>query len=282
MPIENIPEIYLKGKSENPDLFVYDFKMNNDVVNSKVNLGMNMFSFLQVGKKQVHFAETSVAVNKDQSLLLKKGNWLWTELLDADAIYFCKLFFFSEKTLIDFLEKHSEYYQIAKEEIPYFIIRNDTYITSYLNSLSTISEVPTVFMENLLSVKFEELMLYLLQKYGKKFDLYLHSLIKNEISHFKKVIESKIHSNLKLEEIAFLCNMSLSTFKRHFMKEYKVSPGKWLQEKRLQKARKILIEGSLKPSDIYLDFGYNNLSNFSAAFKNKFGVSPTKVSNLKA
>lgn len=276
MSIENIPTSYLKDRNENPDLFVYDFKMTNDVVKSKVNLEMNMFSFLQVGKKQVHFAGTSVAVNKDQSLLLKKGNWLWTELLDTEAIYYCKLFFFSEEKLKGFLEKHSKT-KIIKNEIPYFIIRNDSYITSYLNSLSTISEAPTVFMENLLSVKFEELMLYLLQKYGNKFELYLHSLIIKETSPFKKIVESKIHSNLKLEEIAFLCNMSLSTFKRHFIKEYNTSPGKWLQDKRLQKAKDTLEKGHLKPSDIYLDFGYNNLSNFSIAFKNKFGISPSEI-----
>ena len=82
MPIENIPEIYIENKKGPTDLFVYDLKMTNDIVKSKVNLGMNMFSFLQVGKKQVHFEGTSVEVNKDQSLLLKKGNWLWTELLD--------------------------------------------------------------------------------------------------------------------------------------------------------------------------------------------------------
>ena len=237
MPIENIPEIYIKDKKESPDLFVYDFKMTNDVVKSKVNLGMNMFSFLQVGKKQVHFAGTSVAVNKDQSLLLKKGNWLWTELLDTETIYYCKLFFFSEKKLKEFLEKHTENKETVKDEIPYFIIGNDAYITSYLNSLSTISKAPTVFMENLLAVKFEELMLYLINKYGDTFKLYLQSLIVKETSPFKKIVESKIHSNLKLEEIAFLCNMSLSTFKRHFIKEYKVSPGKWLQDKRLKKAK---------------------------------------------
>ena len=278
MSIENIPEIYIKGEKENPDLLVYNFKMTSDVVKSKVNLGMNMFSFLQVGKKQVHFAGTSVAVNKDQSLLLKKGNWLWTELLDTDSIYYCKLFFFSEKKLKEFLEKHTENNKIVKSKTPYFIIRNDAYISSYLNSLSTIEKAPNAFMNNLLSIKFEELMLYLLQKYGEKFELYLHSLIVKETSPFKKIIESKIHSNLKLEEIAFLCNMSLSTFKRHFISEYNVSPGKWLQNKRLQKAKDILKQGKLKPSDIYLDFGYNNLSNFSTAYKNKFGISPKKTS----
>ena len=279
MSIENIPKIYFKNKKENPDLFIYDFKMTSDVVKSKVILGMNMFSFLQVGKKQVHFAGTSVAVNKDQSLLLKKGNWLWTELLDKEAIYYCKLFFFSEEKLKHFLEKHANKNKIKNDEIPYFIIRNDAYITSYLNSLSTITEAPTVFMENLLSVKFEELMLYLLQKYGRKFELYLYSLIIKETSPFKKVVENKIHSNLKLEDIAFLCNMSLSTFKRHFIKEYNTSPGKWLQDKRLQKAKETLEQGNLKPTDIYLDFGYNNLSNFSIAFKNKFGFNPSETSS---
>ena len=111
MSIENIPEIYIKDADNQPDLFVYDFKMASDIVRSKVNLGMNMFSFLQVGKKQVHFAGTSVGVNKDQSLLLKKGNWLWTELLDTDATYYCKLFFprkDTQRILSKTQQKHSD------------------------------------------------------------------------------------------------------------------------------------------------------------------------------
>lgn len=278
MPIENIPEIYIQDKSKKPDLFVYDFKMDNDVVKSKVNLGMNMFSFLQVGKKHVHFAGTSIAVNKDQSLLLKKGNWLWTELLDTDATYYCKLLFFSENILKEFIEKHLKTKHKVIDEGPYFTISNDTYIASYINSLSTISEAPPAFLQNLLSVKFEELMLYLIQKYGVGFEIYLQSLVIEEITPLQRMVESKVHSNLKLEEIAFLCNMSLSTFKRRFLSEYKVSPGKWLTDQRLLKAKETLTQGKLKPSDIYLDFGYNNLSNFSIAFKNKFGVNPSEIS----
>lgn len=277
MAVEKIPEIYLSPTKEKPDVFVHDFKMTNDVLNSKVVLSMHMFSFLQVGKKQVHFEGTAVGVNKDQSLVLKKGNWLWTELLDAEAIYYCKLLFFSENILNEFLQKHGLSRSVKQQEAAYFTIQNDTYIVSYLNSLATISKAPSVFRENLLAVKFEELLLYLLQKYGDKFELYLHSLVIKEPSSFEKIVWSKVHSNLKLEEIAFLCNMSLSTFKRHFYKQFASSPGRWLQDKRLHKAKEILRKGELKPSDIYLDFGYNNLSNFSTAFKNKFGFSPNSV-----
>lgn len=277
MPIQNIPDLYLSNCEDPIDLFVYDFKMTDDVVKSKVNLGMHMFSFLQTGKKKVHFADTAVAVNKSQSILIKKGNCLWTELLDHEAIYYCKLLFFSEKKLKAFLQKHTKSSESIADDAPFFIIKNDEYISAYLNSLSAIDTSPSDFMDHYLSVKFEELMLYLIHKYGSKFETYLHSLISRETSSFSNVIESNIYSNLKLEEIAFLCSMSLSTFKRHFIKEYLVSPGKWLQDKRLNKAKELLEDGKTKASDIYYDLGYNNLSNFSTAFKNKFGISPTET-----
>ena len=277
MAIENIPEIYLEDTKKNTDLFVYDFKMTNDVVKSKVNLGMNMFSFLQVGKKQVHFADTAIAVNKEQSLLLKKGNWLWTELLDTEAIYYCKLFFFSEKKLTDFLSKYTNNVKPYKEESAYFVIENDAYLASFISSLSSKTFTKNSYSTALLSLKFDEIMLYLLDKYDTKFEYYLHSLISKEISPFKKTIESNVDSNLKIEEIAFLCNMSLSTFKRHFTTTYNKPPGKWFKDKRLQRAKQILHEGNLKASDIYLDFGYHNLSNFSIAFKNKFGINPSDI-----
>ncbi len=274
MTIQNVPEIFLKNKLEKIDLFVHDFKMTDDVFKSKVNLSLHMFSFLQKGKKQVHFADSSVAVNVEQSLLIKSGNCLWSELLDNDDIYYCKLLFFSESKLRDFLRKHSQFKPREEETPSYFVIENDDYIHSYLDSLSTVNDAPAIFMKNLLSVKFEELMLYLINKYGKAFEFYLQSLIAKEQSAFKSIIEKNVYSNLKVDEIAFLCQMSLSTFKRNFIKEYKTSPGKWLQNKRLQKAKILMQEGKLRASDIYMDFGYNNLSNFSAAFKNKFGKSP--------
>ena len=277
MSVENIPEIYLKQDESDKDLFVYDFKMTSDVVKSKVNLSMNMFSFLQVGKKQVHFADASVMVNKEQSLLIREGNWLWTELLDKDDIYYCKLFFFSESRLQEFLKKYPIQNENSKEDVPFFVIENDEYIASYIGTLSRMASMPSTFNTNLLSVKFEEIMLYLIGKYGEKFELYLHSLISKESSPFKKIIESNVYSNLKLEEIAFLCNMSLSTFKRNFMAEYGISPGKWLQDKRLLKAKEFLEKGDVTASDIYMDFGYSNLPNFSIAFKNKFGISPSEM-----
>ncbi len=276
MAIAYIPEIYL-DKKDSPDLWVYDFMMTNDVVKSKVQLSMNMFSFLQVGRKQIHFADTSIAVNKEQSLLIKKGNSLWTELLETEDIYFCKLLFFSEKRLVNFLKDYPPINTIIKKETPFFVIENDAYILTYINSLSAIEQAFSNNLDKLLAIKFKEILVYLINKYGTSFESFLHSLVTVERFPFRSVIEKNVYSNLKLEEIAFLCNMSISTFKRHFFGEYKITPGKWFKEKRLLKAKELLETGHLKPSDIFKNFGYNNLSNFSFAFKQRFGINPKEV-----
>lgn len=277
MPIDNIPELYLDNPSDTPDFFVFDFKMNEDIIKTKVNLNMHMFSFLQKGKKQVHFANTSVQVDNKQSLLIKKGNCIWSELLDIEDIYYCRLLFFSEDRLKEFIAKHIGHKESNAGSVSYFVIENDTYLTSYLNSLSAIIKTPDAIKGTMLSVKFDELLLYLINKYGTVFENYLLSLVTQGVSSFKEHIEKNVYTALTLEEIAFLCNMSLSTFKRHFIKEWKMSPGKWLRDKRLLKAKELLENGKAKPSEIYLDFGYNNLSNFSSAFKTKFGVAPSEV-----
>ncbi|WP_442265599.1 helix-turn-helix domain-containing protein [Tenacibaculum sp. ZS6-P6] len=277
MRIENIPESYIANGNLNKNLFIYDLKMTETAIKTKVNLNMHMFSFLQVGKKQVHFLDTSVIVDNKQSILIPKGNCLWSELLDKENTYYCKLLFFSEQQLIDFLNKHVTKENSSKKIPSYFVIENDTYITAYLNSLTSISNSSMEFTENLLTVKFEELLLYLQSKYKNDFNNYLLSLVHKEKTSFKYNIEQNIYSSLSLEEIAFLCNMSLSTFKRHFIKEYNLSPGKWFREKRLLKAKTILEEGKLKASDIYLELGYSNLQNFSSAFKSRFGISPSSI-----
>ena len=277
MPTENIPGIYLNQQEEIHELFIYDLKMNEDSTNTKVNLNRHMFSFLQTGKKQIHFADSSVLINNKQSILVKKGNCLWKEILDQETNYYCKLIFFSNAKIEAFLNKYNIKNLNHEQSDSHFIIESDDYINSYLDSLSKASALPYTASGLLLDVKFEELLVYLISKYNDQFKLYLSSLIATKDSPFKNTIEKHIHSTLNLEEIAFLCNMSLSTFKRTFIKNFGIPPGKWFRDQRLLKAKELLEQGGFKASEIYLDLGYNNLSNFSSAFKKKFKIAPSSL-----
>ena len=83
--------------------------------------------------------------------------------------------------------------------------------------------------------------------------------------------------NLKLEQFAQLSNRSLSTFKRDFQKQYDVSPGKWLLEKRLNHAMNLLSNAGRTVGEACYESGFENPSHFSRAFRQHFGIAPASV-----
>lgn len=83
--------------------------------------------------------------------------------------------------------------------------------------------------------------------------------------------------NMEIEKFSYLTGRSLTTFRRDFKKAYGTTPQKWLTQKRLELARFQIAEKRRRPSDIYLEVGFENLSHFSYAFKKLFGYPPTDV-----
>lgn len=83
--------------------------------------------------------------------------------------------------------------------------------------------------------------------------------------------------NIPLERFAFLSGRSLSAFKREFRELFGIPPGQWLMRRRLDEAFFLLQNEQRKPSDFYLDLGFEDLSHFSFAFRKQFGKAPTEV-----
>lgn len=248
-------------------------------------MSKHVLSFLVEGQKEVHFSNKSISINTNQSLLIASGNFLMTEHI-GNTYFRCVLFFFSQKNIEEFLVKYP--HAVSERKLntnlgvePCFRLEKDEFIRHFISSLEDVCRLQNSISQKILRLKFEEIMLYLAHKYKDEFVTYLKSLLVDERKlSFKTIIDKNVYTNLNLEEIAFLCNMSLSTFKRQFVQIYQVSPGKWFQRMRLNKAREILNGNKVKPSEIYMDFGYDSLSNFSSAFKNEFGYSPKQVQSL--
>jgi AraC-like DNA-binding protein len=90
-------------------------------------------------------------------------------------------------------------------------------------------------------------------------------------------MEQNFRFNLPLEKFGYLTGRSLTTFKKDFKSVFKQSPGRWLTQKRLELAHYQIVEQKRKPSEIYLDSGFEDLSHFSFAFKKHFGYNPTSL-----
>lgn len=281
MSILNAPDDFYPPGSEVPDLSIHQYFTDKTSERGKVQLKKNVLSILLEGKKQLHIKNQSVELDNRNMVFISNGNCLMREITEDAVPYRSLLLFFNnqdiENVLFEAGISPSIYLNRAVKPLNgFFLIKKDLRLQSLISKLN---EQFSHSSQTELKVLFKETLHYLIEKEGDAFVAFLCSIAYGvDDSIFKRVVESNKFSNLGLEELSFLCNMSLSSFKRHFVMKYGESPGKWFLKNRMTKAKELLEKKVAKPSDIYSQFGYENLSNFSAAFKNVFGYSPSKVS----
>lgn len=253
----------------------YEYESTKEISKQQILLNKNTFSFLQEGRKEVFFDDSSYSIDNSQFLLMKSGHCLMTEKLsNVKEKYKSILFFFSNEAVLKFIRKFELNKTNTEAQHSTYSFKYDAFIKGFANSILEISKLSQSIQKHILEAKFQEIMLYLVEFKGVNF---LYSFIDsndNPSRKFIQTIESNQLNKLSVKELSFLSNMSISKFKREFEKHFYSSPSKWFQEKRLEHAAYLLKAKSKRPSDIYKEVGYDNLSNFIQAFKLKYGVTP--------
>jgi AraC-like DNA-binding protein len=256
-------------------ILVYDYNSIIEISKQQILLNKNTFSFLLQGTKEVFFDNSAYAIDNTQFLMMKSGNCLMTEKLSSESKnYRSMLLFFSNENVFHFIRKYKVEIIKPKRSYSTYSFNYDAFIKRFVDSLVDISKLSNSIQENILNAKFEEIMLYLIELKGIDF---LYSFIdsnENQNQKFIQTIENNRLNKLTIKELSFLSNMSVSTFKREFEKNFHSSPSKWFQDKRLEHSAYLLKNESKRPSDIFEEIGYENLSNYIQAFKSKFGVTP--------
>lgn len=98
-----------------------------------------------------------------------------------------------------------------------------------------------------------------------------YGVIAPAISYIQAHFYDRTLSN---SELADLCNISESYFRKIFYKQFKMSPKQYIIDARILKAKDLLIEGNLKIQSICEECGFTNQYHFCRIFKEKTGLSP--------
>jgi AraC family transcriptional regulator, exoenzyme S synthesis regulatory protein ExsA len=272
----NVPRYFVGNQNKIPLAFTAHYQITKSTVKNRVVLTTHMFSFLTEGTKEIVMGNAGVKFDKKDFVLVASGKCFMSEKLSHQGRYTCSLLFFDHELLQTFFEHYKlriletiEKNDLRQKEI--LLFKNDDYTTSYTASLNYIPNKS----EELAKVKLHEILLYLLETQPNELCCLFaaHPKTSDDI-RFRNVITSHIDSNLSLNELAYLCNVSLSTFKRKFTAIFNDSPTNWMRQKRMEHAAFLLKYNKERVSDIYLRFGYENHSSFSQSFKMVFGVSP--------
>lgn len=115
------------------------------------------------------------------------------------------------------------------------VIASNDVIAKFIDSLEFYFQTPSLVNDDLLELKIKELVLLLLQSKNVNSILELVTdLYSTKTIYIREVVDLHLYSNLSLEELAKLCNLSLSSFKRGFKKEYNDSPNNYIITKKLR------------------------------------------------
>lgn len=156
------------------------------------------------------------------------------------------------------IRKHPLLTSLFDSVLPYYAIQGDT------------------LPEPLTDIKLQEAITIL-----RSVDIQIDNLLANFAEQGKidlvDYMQKHYSFNISLERFAYLTGRSLATFKRDFQKAFQMSPQKWLLEKRLKEAHYQISQKNKKPSDVYLEVGFENLSHFSRSFKQHFGYNPSSL-----
>ncbi|KMY49788.1 AraC family transcriptional regulator [Peribacillus loiseleuriae] len=104
------------------------------------------------------------------------------------------------------------------------------------------------------------------------------SQINDVIEH----IMTNYEKSFKIEELAEIANMSVSSLHRHFKEVTAMSPIQFQKQLRLQEARSLLLSESADAADVAFRVGYESPSQFSREYSRMFGLPPKEdIKHLK-
>ncbi|RTZ03311.1 AraC family transcriptional regulator [Flavobacterium sp. RSP49] len=251
------------------------FKIPNPVPNEAC------FLYMLEGQIDYKTQQKSISVPENEAVLLKCGTYF--SQMKGNML--------SKNSQIVFVHFHPEILKkIYETDLPKIFqqpklinqtidvthINTDFLIQKYIEGLLFYFDNPILINEDLLVLKLKEIILLLCQtKNAPVIQQILSQLFSPTSFTFKQVVESYFYQHITIDELAQLTNLSLSSFKREFKKNYTDSPANYIRNKKLEKAAELLSISDERITNIAFDCGFNNLANFSTLFHEKYRQTPS-------
>lgn len=193
----------------------------------------------------------------------------------------------ADKDHIAFLPKGSKYKWVCTKAGHYFIIEFDC---SYENKDLLVCKIEN---HNVIKDMFNDIMSESVKhdtfSYVKILNLIYKLIInllesnyseneqKTKIKFIRPAIaylNSNFQNNISNNQLAAMCNISTSYFRRIFTEIYQISPFQYLVNLRIKKAKELLQSDYTSITEVAKQVGYDDIYHFSKLFKQKTGTSP--------
>jgi len=274
-----IPEFFIKNDILNTtkDLSYARYITRDPNSRSSIDIEGNVLIFVLRGTKVLHLDSKDKKIKAGDMVFLRSGTYVMTEILDE--YYEGLIFFYSDNLLIDFISKYNiETLNTKDQNLNIFSITSNSIIKNGILSILPYFNSKDQ-NEDIITLKFEEIFLNVLNG-NNSFKNFL-STIKEDNNSFRLSIEKEYERFDSIKDMAKYFKMSDLNFRQKFKTVFDTTPKKWIQAKKLSKAKLLLLKTDLNVSEVCLELGFDNLSWFVQIFKKEFGVTPKQIKNNK-
>lgn len=251
--------------------------LTENVVQREGYISNHAISMVLSGEQQLRTYEGKVIkVRAGELLFIPRGVYYVTDLLPEKGGNFeSVLFYFNDDTIREFLT-NTTVKEVTREKVPEYLKFPITApLKSFVEATLQIYEQHRLRTKGVLELKILELLLLLNHQNGDQaFANFLFRLTLPKKRNIKSFMKENYDKPLKVEDYAYLTGRSMSTFRRDFKAYFDTTPQQWLKEQRLEKALILLSKQEMSVTEVAYEVGYENISYFIRAFKDKAGLSP--------
>ena len=240
--------------------------------------------FLLEGNKLIHHGKRLHTIDQGNAILLKRGYYLMCERPPSAPAYNSIAFYFNEELLQTFWNEFYEKFTVSCiDEVPVNAINISESFQDFRTGLQSLIHYQGQYFDALIQNKFTELILRNLDSDPNgAFCAFIAQIFRNSNLRIDQIVSENLFNPLTIADLAKMCGMSLSTFKREFKKRYHESPGKWILRKRIHHGQSLLRSTKMTVAEVAFECGFENPSYFIRTYKNIFGNTPRAHVNQKS
>ncbi len=262
----------------NEEQFVNYTHNLNDIQNVQLSIEQTFLVFVLEGTAKFITNNGVYEVHQNEAAVITKGAYIMSETLSPDKDTFkAFLFFLSDDLIHDFSREMNISSKKCDNNTPIIRINTHPQLHNYIDSIMLLLIESNSNKDTpLTNIKAKELLHHIYND-ETTFSQILCGLKNNENNEVKRIVEKNYLNKITIEQMAFLCGMSISTFKRKFEIIYNSPSATWIRCKKLEFAYALVINTSKSIVEISIEVGFNNTSHFIQAFKSQYKMSPTRL-----
>lgn len=232
----------------------------------------HLLLFVEAGQLDIRFGHTLYHVEKQQLVFVRKDTCFHYQSCATPLSMI--VFELKYDIIVGFVTMLNLQTRLEDNCLPLLDGNTSELLRGYMSSLQPYFNQYASLSVSLTRMKLVELLICLAANDRPFFEqlLFVKENVRPDIT---RLVEENLMNAISLNQLARLAGRSVSSLRRDFISTYNMPPSRWIRQKKLERAKELLVNTDMTITSICYTLGFESVAHFSRAFKSHFRYSPS-------